>query len=229
MHPNTLDELLEHLPSLKRLRSLDAKMLRIMLGRESKQCTWCGKSVPQRCRLWCSTACVDAFRSRCDSAYQTQLVTKRDAGICQICSRDTIASEKQYMAENRYMRISKDIVADRDKYGLERGRFREVDHINPVVESGGLCGPDGLRLVCGHCHAIETAKLAGKRSGGGKAVPVWMHDACRQDGCEGDAVDVRRIYKDKYTLTCQLCNHERIVSRRGIDECLIRSQENHGR
>lgn len=50
------------------------------------------------------------------------------------------------------------------EFGFARGRWHEIDHEVPVVEGGGLCHPDRLRLLCGKCHALETAELAGRRS-----------------------------------------------------------------
>jgi len=45
-----------------------------------------------------------------------------------------------------------------------RRRLWDVDHIVPVVEGGGSCGPEGLRTLCIPCHRSETAKLARKRA-----------------------------------------------------------------
>ena len=38
----------------------------------------------------------------------------------------------------------------------------EADHIVPVVEGGGGCGPEGYRTLCLRCHRIETARLAAR-------------------------------------------------------------------
>lgn len=38
-------------------------------------------------------------------------------------------------------------------------RWWEADHIVPVVEGGGGCGPDGYRTLCLPCHRKETAAL----------------------------------------------------------------------
>lgn len=43
-------------------------------------------------------------------------------------------------------------------------RWWEADHIVPVVEGGGGCGPEGYRTLCLPCHRIETAKLAARRA-----------------------------------------------------------------
>lgn len=41
-------------------------------------------------------------------------------------------------------------------------RFWEADHIVPVSEGGGGCGPEGYRTLCLPCHRKETAKLAAR-------------------------------------------------------------------
>lgn len=38
----------------------------------------------------------------------------------------------------------------------------EADHIIPVAEGGGGCGPEGYRTLCLPCHKRETAKLAAR-------------------------------------------------------------------
>lgn len=40
----------------------------------------------------------------------------------------------------------------------------EADHIIPVIEGGGGCGPEGYRTLCMRCHHGETAKLAARRA-----------------------------------------------------------------
>lgn len=38
----------------------------------------------------------------------------------------------------------------------------EADHIVPVSEGGGGCGPEGYRTLCLPCHRTETARLAAR-------------------------------------------------------------------
>lgn len=38
----------------------------------------------------------------------------------------------------------------------------EADHIIPVIEGGGGCGPEGYRTLCLPCHKKETAALAAR-------------------------------------------------------------------
>lgn len=50
-----------------------------------------------------------------------------------------------------------------------RGHTWEADHILPVIEGGGGCGPEGYRTLCLACHKIETAKLAARRAAARRA------------------------------------------------------------
>jgi len=52
---------------------------------------------------------------------------------------------------------------------LSAGLFWQMDHRVPVAEGGGSCGMDNLRTLCTPCHAVETARLAARRAGKGKA------------------------------------------------------------
>jgi 5-methylcytosine-specific restriction enzyme A len=175
----TLDDLLAMLPGLRRCRSLNAAWMRILLDRPRGQCTWCGEPVGRGRSTWCSDRCVEAFRLRCDPATQMRFVLERDRGICAMCGRDTVASERDGAAASNALRAEacpngtspyglspedRRSLAERQRvvlesHGWSRHSWREVDHVVPVVEGGGLLGPDNLRLLCGACHAAETARL----------------------------------------------------------------------
>ncbi len=171
---NSLDDLLKTIPGLRKARRLSADQIRLLLDRSKGQCTWCGGHVPKGRRTWCSDACVTAFNLRCSPQHQTAFVMKRDGGICRVCGRDTVASEKQYREAwaavkdqygYAYSQYGKAQLALKAKFGFARGGWREVDHEVPVILGGGLCTVDKLRLVCGCCHAELTAGLAKKRAG----------------------------------------------------------------
>lgn len=171
--PRTLDELLALLPGVRTMRSISADMLRHLLNRKRRECTWCGNPVGKGRSKWCSDQCVEAFRSRCDSCHQVTLVNARDKGICQLCGRDTGESKRAAIAEwnrvkgnygaswSQYGEPQNALFA---QYGWARGRWFEIDHIVPVIEGGGLLGIDNLRTACGACHAEVTNQLAKRRS-----------------------------------------------------------------
>ena len=164
---NTLDDLLEVVPGMRKLRSLNADWLRKLLDRQKGQCTWCGKSVPKGRRTWCSQECADTFNLRCSCSHQMRHVIKRDNGICQLCGADTFENERKFKEvwkteRNRYPLVSTHRHHEKyvkEQHGMTRGRWREVDHIKPVILGGGLLGVDNLRLLCGACHAKECRNL----------------------------------------------------------------------
>ncbi len=164
-----LDTLLARVPGLRRMRSLDADLLRVLLDRKRGECSWCGTLVQSGRRTWCSDNCVDAFKLRCDAGRQMRFVEARDGGICQLCQRDTIAAERdnKILFNRRHQLLDGPdrIEVDRQLHlaGYARGSWREVDHIVPVSEYGGLLGPQNLRLICGSCHLAETNRLAKRR------------------------------------------------------------------
>jgi len=173
--PTTLDELLVIVPGLRTMRSMNADLLRHLLNRKRKECTWCGNPVGKGRSTWCSDQCVEAFRSRCDSGHQVLLVTKRDKFICQLCGRNTKESQEAGIQASRAAGLRPGVApfstaatTRRDEiwaqYGYARGRWSEVDHIVPVVEGGGLLGIENLRWVCGACHAEVTRVLAKRRA-----------------------------------------------------------------
>lgn len=161
------------LPGLRRFRQVDATTLRKWLNREAKECTWCGGPVGKGRSTWCGAVCLQEFKLRCCPHAQRRFVGNRDKGICQICERDTILSEKAYNLNGvkwRPLRSGEDRKAVQEEikksllsYGHARGMWREVDHIVPVCEGGGLLGPDNLRLICGECHLDVTNKLVASR------------------------------------------------------------------
>lgn len=195
MKPTTLDELLEHLPGLRKLRSLNAELLRTMLDRQRGECTWCGAKVPKGCRMWCGDQCVSAFRLRCDPGYAAGYIAKRDNRICRLCGVDCAAKRIHF----------------------------EIDHVIPVCEGGGLSTEDNLRLLCQMCHARQTAMLAARRSGKkNPPIPQWIAHDCSLQGCDGFQHFVKRIGRKQFAITCQVCGKREIVGQGVIDAAVER-------
>lgn len=118
------------------------------------------------------------YTIRCDSRYAREYVWARDHGICQICGVDLAKIQRVATI----LRLDHDLI---DFYSHYEHRYEsykegsieldylgtigfspsphralwEVDHIIPVCEGGGFCGPENLRLLCESCHAEETARL----------------------------------------------------------------------
>ena len=165
-----LDDLLAAAPGLRRFRGINARMLAALLEREPYECVWCGGGVPKSRRNWCGDDCVKAFRLRCDPAFGRDFVLEASRGICAECGVDTIAAEARWRSQYRYLfpgntfgNLPRSPEVNDAGRVYARGRWREVDHVIPVCEGGGLCGPDGLRLLCGRCHHEATRRLAERR------------------------------------------------------------------
>lgn len=169
----TFRELLDRDPNFAKRRQINANALRRLLGRPNGHCTWCGDIVPPKRRTWCSRRCVDEFRLHCDPQVAAKFVYDRDGGVCQMCGRDTKLCERVFWrflddlqpASGRKIRTTsyfQQAIRDPEVaeiariLGWGRGEWREVDHIVPVAQGGGLCGPDNLRLLCGVCHHSVT-------------------------------------------------------------------------
>lgn len=175
----SFDELLDAVPGLRRLRSLNADWLRVLHDRRLGECTWCGSEMPKGRQVWCGDVCEVAFYTRCSWTYAARLVFDRDRGICRECGTDTVANEREAKALKKVLltgRCPKHVnLFDWRQQCLEsatwftargfsRGRWREVDHILPVCNGGGLCTLDNLRLLCGVCHHEHTKQLAAQNA-----------------------------------------------------------------
>ena len=147
-------------------------------GYKPGQCRWCKEDVkrfsPSR-RTFCCDECVREYKIRSDVGFARGEVYKRDKGICQICGLDC---SKFFSGLKRHLKgISyRDKEAEAEKYFLDHGvpyvkwkhrsTFYDADHIKPVVQNGGSCGLDNLRLLCIPCHLGETKKLRKELSKG---------------------------------------------------------------
>lgn len=175
------------------LRRETALARRIRLKIKSGCCTWCRKRIAANKgrRLWCSQTCVDAFQQANWPQSIRKALEARDGAVCAACGTDT-KEFKAMISRLRALRRDYDLcslaswlgqriksnakiwnpwkyavcrcffcVAIREAESLSRW---EADHITPVVEGGGLCGPEGYRTLCVPCHRTETAKLAARRA-----------------------------------------------------------------
>lgn len=167
MKDTDLDLLMEKMPNLRQLRRIDANQLRRLFSRQKMTCTWCGGIVKKPSRTWCNGDCLSEFYQRCDPQAAKRFVEKRDSGRCQICGCDTFKTERIWRSTQvgptaMYRRPCKDDEAA-TVMGFARGQWREVDHVIPVIEGGGLLPPSNLRLLCGACHRDECRELCGRR------------------------------------------------------------------
>lgn len=59
-----------------------------------------------------------------------------------------------------YSHIEKVVREELKARGWYNDHWWEADHIIPVAEGGGGCGPEGYRTLCIACHRKQTAALA---------------------------------------------------------------------
>lgn len=160
-------------------RTITATALRKALGRTKNRCTWCDGQTPLRRRTWCSAECWLAYQARKPS-YARDAAYERDRGVCQLCGRDTVrmlallrrleeqASENPHGGWLSVLAAYKTHLIAQGFHGLRRvcvtSVLAEGDHIVPVCEGGGLCGPAGYRTVCVPCHAQLTRELNQQRA-----------------------------------------------------------------
>ena len=132
---------------------------------------------------YCSAECRTEAYIRCDPNFARQAVLSRDKGVCCRCGTDTEKLQRIMVAARgvdpwgHLYEPDEDPVGPKPKpldgaearhilwaIGFTRRHLWEMDHIQPVVHGGGLCGLDNLRTLCTRCHDKETARLAAERA-----------------------------------------------------------------
>ena len=145
---------------------------------DSGTCRVCGceRKEGERWQTWCRGPCLDWYKFRSNASTVRWVIGKRDKGICALCGFDTAALQaelrrlsiwhpKQTAGEHRAMTRLRRLVWELAGYeGRIQAHVWEADHIVPVVEGGGMCGPEGFRTLCLPCHHQETAALAARRA-----------------------------------------------------------------
>ncbi len=131
-------------------------------------CRWCETEVEPPRRTFCSEKCVHEWSLRSNNRYLREYIYRYQRGICSLCGLDT-----------RLLRIKiEDKIADLlGKYGegweksqdwvsfLKNIKYTHkesgislwhADHIKPVSDGGGMCGPENFRTLCVPCHKEIT-------------------------------------------------------------------------
>lgn len=140
-------------------------------------CRWCGEQVPKGRRSWCGDACVQAYILRSDPAAMRRHVLERDRGVCAGCGFDCLMAERFLAKVRRVQKTRRPGIGawfaaamrecgfdvTNSPWGGDRSLW-DADHILPVVEGGGGCGPENIRTLCQPCHKSETAALARRRA-----------------------------------------------------------------
>ena len=131
-----------------------------------RQCRWCNGSVIPPKRTFCSAECVHQHRLRTQPRYLRQCCYDRDKGICSNCGIDTKQTAK--MARS-FTTGSEELKGFLKQYNITikrkihkrklGGGLWDADHINPVVQGGGLCGLENIQTLCIACHKIKTKNM----------------------------------------------------------------------
>lgn len=176
---DAFEAILDRLPDLRFRRTVNAATLRRLLNRPHGTCTVCGLQVPKGRRGWCSDYCIIEFNGR--TAAWAKTIEARDRGVCARCGIDTrmYLDLPSYFSSRHLWRFTANTprrrngrtigavchcffcVAAREAENVARW---EADHIVPVSEGGGLCGPENIRTLCLGCHKAESARLAARRA-----------------------------------------------------------------
>ena len=159
-------------------------------GRELCRCG-CGREVPKGRQTTCSTKCIDDWKAHNDPQTIRWLLWERDKEVCALCGRDTRRLRADYEAAvvafgaemdrkypSEYRRAwplywtqvrsinhgNPALPRPPEGFPADDRTWWEADHIVPVVEGGGQCGPEGYRTLCCACHKAETRALAARRA-----------------------------------------------------------------
>jgi len=143
-------------------------------------CRWCQLPIlAQRRICYCSDACSTEASYRYSPNNCEPAVFRRDGGRCALCRKlvstcaiDPILRERlrqqfgDTMAWGHFWhRVWHALYTQATEWHRRTHpiggapHLYELDHIVPVIEGGGGCGPEGYRILCRRCHPKETGKL----------------------------------------------------------------------
>jgi len=164
----------------RRIGRQDLKQLRDENGKPL--CVWCDGKLTGRQQRWCGEKCIGEFNLISNFDLLADKVWERDQSKCVLCGLEgkrVFDRAFPRYPHKTWMRTTE----DRESYEADWERFvaeelplaretraqypwlkptvtpMQVDHIIPVVEGGGCCGIENLRLLCHPCHAAETYNL----------------------------------------------------------------------
>jgi 5-methylcytosine-specific restriction protein A len=139
-------------------------------------CRNCKGPMPKGARHNCSAKCSEEWQCKTSPSILRRVIERRDKGVCALCGIDTLALKREYTALRKELKVkawedypANDVCrAFLSHQGIPPGRacsdWWDADHITPVVEGGGECGPEGYRTLCIPCHKDVTAELAARRA-----------------------------------------------------------------
>ncbi len=125
-------------------------------------CRYCGGPITNaRRQTFCSDACVDQWICRSSSSGARTVVYARDRGVCAQCGVDCVRLASRLSKMRHRGGFSNRGRWDRRarlrlRIPWHRKSLWDADHIHPVKDGGGLCGPENLQTLCWRCHAAKT-------------------------------------------------------------------------
>jgi 5-methylcytosine-specific restriction protein A len=142
-------------------------------------CRWCGNEVRPPKKTFCSASCVHEWKLRSSVSYLRSQTYARDLGKCASCAADTRYQKIQiedslHKAKGNHK--DPEHLALLKSLGLtvteSQRSLWQADHINPVVQGGGLCGLENIRTLCVKCHKGVTKVLLAKPRSGGRSEKI---------------------------------------------------------
>ena len=127
-------------------------------------CRWCGEAIvhlegtlegkPDRRRRW-HPECVDAYNAT-DPRELRRRVRGRDRGRCAVCRLDTYELKRRMKGRGMWSKLCA-------KGFVKRRSLWELDHIVPLIDSGGH-DLTNLQTLCVPCHREKTARESRERA-----------------------------------------------------------------
>ena len=132
-------------------------------------CRYCKEEPVQApYRAFCSYRCCREFRIRRYPEVAKEEYIKAYGDQCVKCKKsEHILYGAWKEAYDRLFGMALDDL-------LKPFPFFQLDHIRPVIDGGGECGLDNLRLLCRACHGGITARFNHGRAERRRAVGPWQ-------------------------------------------------------
>ncbi len=136
-------------------------------------CYNCGSPLPKGKPFNCSSKCSEEWACKTSPSILRSVLKRRDKGVCALCHVDTYALRVEYeklpklqVWNAKLDETERNVFLKTHGIPWSRacGDWWDADHITPVIEGGGECGPEGFRTLCIPCHQRVTRELRQRMS-----------------------------------------------------------------